>query len=99
MAYLTGIYLRNFQSIAGPVFLKLDKLCLLYGPNSAGKSAILDALDIIKKIVTLCDSGLVGDLLVKNQGKYRGFKLEVQQSPRGRKNAEIEGCHQLHRII
>ena len=70
MAYLTGIYLRNFQSIAGPVFLQLDKLCLLYGPNSAGKSAILDALDIIKKIVTLCDTSLVGNLLIKNQRVY-----------------------------
>jgi AAA15 family ATPase/GTPase len=52
MTSLTGIYLRNFQSIKGPVFLQLDKLCFLYGPNSAGKSTILDALDLIHKVVT-----------------------------------------------
>ena len=70
MAYLTGIYLRNFQSIAGPVFLQLDKLCLLYGPNSAGKSAIFDALDLIKKIVTLHDPRSMSSLLQKNLGSY-----------------------------
>lgn len=52
MTALTGIYLRNFQSIKEPTFLQLDKLCFLYGPNSAGKSSILDALDLVKKTVT-----------------------------------------------
>jgi len=52
MTALTGVYLRNFQSIKEPIFLQLDKLCFLYGPNSAGKSSILDALDLIKKTVT-----------------------------------------------
>jgi predicted ATPase len=52
MTALTGIYLRNFQSIKDPVFLQLDKLCFLYGPNSAGKSSVLDALDLVKKTIT-----------------------------------------------
>ena len=52
MTALTGIYLKNFQSIKDPVFLQLDKLCFLYGPNSAGKSSVLDALDLVKKTVT-----------------------------------------------
>jgi hypothetical protein len=52
MSKLTGVYLNNFQSIKGPVFLALDKLCFFYGPNSAGKSSILDALDLIKKTVS-----------------------------------------------
>lgn len=52
MTVLTGVYLRNFQSIQAPVFLKLDKLCFLYGPNSAGKSSILDAIELIRKTVT-----------------------------------------------
>ena len=47
MTALTGIYLRNFQSIKDPIFLQLDKLCFLYGPNSAGKSSVLDALDLV----------------------------------------------------
>lgn len=49
---ITGIYLENFQTLRSePIFLNFDKLCLLYGPNSAGKSAVIDALDLIKKTV------------------------------------------------
>lgn len=51
MSKLTGVYLNNFQSIKGPIFLALDKLCFFYGPNSAGKSSILDALDLVRKTV------------------------------------------------
>jgi hypothetical protein len=52
MTALQGVYLRNFQSIRDPIFLRLDKLCFLYGPNSAGKSSVLDALDLVKKTVS-----------------------------------------------
>jgi predicted ATPase len=51
MARLTGIYLKNFQAIREPVFLNLEKLTFLLGPNSVGKSAIYDAFDLIQKIV------------------------------------------------
>lgn len=51
MSKLTGVYLRNFQSIKGPIFLALDKLCFFYGPNSAGKSSILDALDLVRDTI------------------------------------------------
>jgi hypothetical protein len=47
---LTGIFLKNFQTIKEPTFISLDKLCLLYGPNSAGKSSILDAIKLLKDI-------------------------------------------------
>lgn len=49
---ITGIYLSNFQSILNPTFIKLDKPCFFYGPNSAGKSSILDALEIFSKFHT-----------------------------------------------
>jgi predicted ATPase len=52
MAKLTGVYLKNFQSIREPVFLNLEKLTFFYGPNSVGKSSILDALNLIKTIVS-----------------------------------------------
>lgn len=49
---MTGVYLKDFQSLRGePVFLNFEKLCLLYGPNSAGKSAVLDALKVLKTTV------------------------------------------------
>ena len=80
MTSLTGIYLRNFQSIKGPVFLQLDKLCFLYGPNSAGKSTILDALDLIQKIVneSFDSESNLDDLFKVNKGNFGeiGFGIE-----------------------
>lgn len=49
---ISGIFLENFQAITNPVFIKLNKITLLYGPNSAGKSAIFDALYLIKETIT-----------------------------------------------
>jgi hypothetical protein len=43
------IYLENFQSITGPVEIELEKLTLLFGPNSAGKSAVFDAVKQFSK--------------------------------------------------
>lgn len=48
---LTGVYLKKFQSIDNPIFINLEHLTLFYGPNSAGKSSIIDAIEIIKNIV------------------------------------------------
>jgi predicted ATPase len=50
---LTGLYLENFQAIKLPTFIKLNGLVFLYGPNSAGKSAILDAINIFKYIMKM----------------------------------------------
>jgi hypothetical protein len=44
---LTGLFLKNFQSISEPFFLSLNNITLLYGPNSSGKSSILDALKLV----------------------------------------------------
>lgn len=52
MSKITGIYLSDFQAIKAPTFIKLDKLCFLYGPNSAGKSSILDVLSLVNEIVS-----------------------------------------------
>lgn len=93
MTSLTGIYLRNFQSIKGPVFLQLDKLCFLYGPNSAGKSTILDALDLIQKIVneSFESESRLEDLFEVNEGSFGkiGFGIEfICQKP--------DSLHQAH---
>jgi hypothetical protein len=48
--YLTGIFLENFQSLHAPAYIKMAGITMLYGPNSAGKSSVLDALDFIRKI-------------------------------------------------
>lgn len=78
MTVLTGVYLRNFQSIQAPVFLKLDKLCFLYGPNSAGKSSILDAIELIRKTVTGETGGYrLSYLYEKERSKNQGFDFGV----------------------
>ena len=48
--YLTGIFLENFQSLSAPAYIKMAGITMLYGPNSAGKSSVLDALNLIRKI-------------------------------------------------
>lgn len=50
MSEITGIYLKNFQAIKAPAFIKLNKLTFLFGPNSAGKSTVIDALDMLNQI-------------------------------------------------
>lgn len=50
---LVGIYLENFQSIRKPTYLSLENLTFLVGPNSAGKSTILDALQIIRSSIDI----------------------------------------------
>jgi AAA15 family ATPase/GTPase len=74
MSKLTGVYLNNFQSIKGPIFLALDKLCFFYGPNSAGKSSILDALDLVRKTIRPETTMYRTDYLYrKNEGNSNGF--------------------------
>lgn len=48
--FLTGVFLENFQSLRAPAYIKMAGITMLYGPNSAGKSSILDALNLIRKI-------------------------------------------------
>jgi predicted ATP-dependent endonuclease of OLD family len=54
---LTGLYVKNFQSIARPTFISLEKLTFLYRPNSAGKSSIIDALNLIEQVTVKNDTG------------------------------------------
>src|SRR5271167_4595592 len=42
---LLGLGVQNFQGITEPQFVSFANLTLIYGPNSAGKSALLDLLD------------------------------------------------------
>jgi predicted ATPase len=47
---LSALELENFQSITNPIRLELAPITLLYGPNSAGKSSVYDALFFLKTI-------------------------------------------------
>jgi hypothetical protein len=49
---LKQISIENFQSIRGPLEIEFGKLTFLYGPNSIGKSAVFDALDVLARFVS-----------------------------------------------
>lgn len=48
--YLTAIGVENFQTIKGLAWIPLGRLTLLFGPNSAGKSLIADALRVARSL-------------------------------------------------
>ena|SRR5260221_12300573 len=48
---LTAIEIENFKGIGRPVRIELRPLTLLFGPNSAGKSSILHALQYAEEIL------------------------------------------------
>jgi AAA domain, putative AbiEii toxin, Type IV TA system len=43
---ITGITLEGFQVFDKPTYIPLERLTLLFGPNSAGKSAVQDAIEL-----------------------------------------------------
>lgn len=51
-SFIRQLTLAGFQVFAGPLTIPFGPLTLLYGPNSAGKSAILDAM---LALADLCD--------------------------------------------
>ena len=48
---ITAITLENFKGIREPVRVELKPITLLFGPNSAGKSTILQALHYAREIL------------------------------------------------
>ncbi len=46
--WLRAIELENFQSIRKRARIEIGRLTLLCGPNSAGKSALIDALELVR---------------------------------------------------
>lgn len=49
---ITGITLEGFQVFDKPTYIPLDRLTLLFGPNSAGKSAVQDAIELYTKLLS-----------------------------------------------
>ena len=78
---LTGVFLESFQSILKPTYINLENLTLFYGPNSAGKSSIIDALHLLKRIVDKNESSYsVKSQLRKNSNTGEptiGIELKV----------------------
>lgn len=77
---LTRLAVRRFKSLRS-VDLHLPRLCVLFGPNAAGKSNILDALQALSRITTL---RTLNDALADPQGAghlIRGFPIETFAFP------------------
>jgi hypothetical protein len=51
---LSQVHIRNFRAISGPVDIDLAPITILYGPNSAGKSAVYAVIDLVGR---LCSHG------------------------------------------
>jgi hypothetical protein len=51
MPRITAIELENFQSIERRTRIELRPITLLFGPNSAGKSAVFDALELLRVLL------------------------------------------------
>jgi hypothetical protein len=48
---IVSITLEGFQIFDKPTYIPLDRLTLLFGPNSAGKSAVQDALELYTELL------------------------------------------------
>lgn len=51
MIKITAIELQNFQAIEQRTRIELKPITLMYGPNSAGKSSIFDAIELLQVIL------------------------------------------------
>ena len=47
---ITAITIENFKGIKGPLRVEIKPITLLFGPNSAGKSTIVQALHFAREI-------------------------------------------------
>lgn len=65
MTRITAIELENFQSIEQRTRIELKPITLLFGPNSAGKSSVFDALELIRVLLdpTMFNEELAADMV------------------------------------
>jgi predicted ATPase len=90
LSKLTGIYIENFQSIKDGVFIRLDGLVFIVGPNSAGKSSLIDALSIIRMAVGKNETKYVPGYWLNENRNYNlrglptiGVEIEVGKTAGG----------------
>lgn len=73
---LTRLHVTNFKSLAD-VAIELPRLTVLFGPNAAGKSNVLDAVQALSRIGTL---RTLSDALAE---PIRGYPIEAFSFPAG----------------
>jgi predicted ATPase len=68
--------LTNFKAFAGPETIPIKPITLIYGPNSSGKSSILQSLLLLKQTLQEAESTetlLLPQGIFANLGSYREF--------------------------
>lgn len=76
---ITAIEIENFKGIGPPIRIEFKPITLLFGPNSAGKSTIFDAINLVKACLNRRDSDI--DELKNEHPSYRmgGFRNFVHR--------------------
>lgn len=84
MTHITAVELENFQSIEGRTRIEFRPITLLYGPNSAGKSAVFDALELLRVLLDplAADEEKAADMLTRwarnGEGAWRSLFVAVE---------------------
>jgi AAA15 family ATPase/GTPase len=96
MSRILAIELENFQSIKEAVRIEFAPLTLLFGPNSAGKSAIFDALELIEYLwdPTKSNKNQANEMILrwarKEEGKFLPMRLVVEFAYNIRENESTD---------
>ena len=53
---INELLIENFKTFATPQSVPLNRITLLYGPNSAGKSSVIQALLLLKQTLEQAES-------------------------------------------
>lgn len=80
---LIGIELENFRSYLTPQFVRIAPITLMFGPNSAGKSTIMNALGLLRQSLVLGKKA--GNLVVRGGDVDFGIASEIpnRMDPQG----------------
>lgn len=70
---ITAVTIENFKGIRGPRRLEFKPITLLFGPNSAGKSSIIHAIDYAREVLVSGNYDAQATALGSNLGGFRNF--------------------------
>ena len=83
MALITGIRIKNFRSIAdsGMIPINKEKNIILIGENGAGKTAILDSLDLIMNSNTHIEPNSTFNYMINKKCEislfFKDFQIKI----------------------
>lgn len=89
MGRLLAIEIENFQCIKERTRIEFSPLTFFFGPNSAGKSAVIDAMDFLKVFLSSKDNSKEIEKLIKKWKRYNSegplfISVEIDTSTFGK---------------